>query len=144
MSQSIAIGSDHGGLDLKNEVRSFLEKRGFSVVDCGAHSTDSVDYPDFADAVVSSIKDGQAELGVLVCGTGIGISIKANRHKGIRAAVVHSEFTAEMAKAHNNANILCLGQRTTETKDALNYVEKWLSAEFEGGRHQRRLDKLDV
>ena len=144
MSQSIAIGSDHGGLDLKNEIRTFLENNGHTVVDCGAHSSESVDYPDFADAVVKSIKDGQAELGVLVCGTGIGISIKANRHKGIRAAVVHSEFTAEMAKAHNNANILCLGQRTTETKDALSYVEKWLFTEFEGGRHQRRLDKLEV
>ena len=139
----IAIGSDHGGYKLKNHVISHLENKGIQVIDCGTNSSESVDYPDFAESVVKRIHNNDVESGILICGTGIGISIKANRFQGIRAAVVHNAFTAEMSKAHNNANILCLGERTTEQDDACHFIDVWLKTEFEGGRHQRRLDKLD-
>lgn len=144
MSKVIAIGADHGGVDLKQIIKDHLEEKGYKVIDCGTYNHESVDYPDFADAVVNKVLGGESPIGILVCGTGIGISIKANRHKGIRAAVVHSSFTAEMAKAHNNANILCLGQRVTGIDDACRYVDIWLETDFEGGRHQGRLDKLDA
>ncbi len=145
MTQIIAIASDHGALDLKAEIIIFLQKNypDYTVNDLGAHSTDSVDYPDYADKVAASINNDTATLGILCCGTGIGISIRANRHKHIRAALVYDQFTAKMAKAHNNANILCLGGRTTSPDLANSLIKTWLDTEFEGGRHQRRLDKLD-
>ena len=144
MSEVIALGSDHGGVGLKDIIKEHLEQKGLTVLDCGTQGDESVDYPDFAEAVVKTILKGDAPRGILVCGTGIGISIKANRYKGIRAAVVHSSFTAEMAKAHNNANVLCLGQRVTGIEDACRYVDIWMNTKFEGGRHQGRLDKLDA
>lgn len=140
----IALGADHGGVQLKDAIKAHLEAReGVGVSDLGTYSDESVDYPDFADKVAHAILNGDADLGVLVCGTGIGISIRANRYDGIRAALVHNEFTAEMTKAHNNANVLCLGGRVVSTELALKLVDIWLDTPFEGGRHQRRVDKLD-
>ena len=139
------LGADHGGLELKDELKAFLsEKEDVAVEDLGTYSSDSVDYPDFAEKVAKAILNGEADCGVLVCGTGVGISMKANRYKGIRAALVHSEFTAKMAKVHNNANVLCLGGRTTSVDQAKDFVRIWLEADFEGGRHEGRLAKLDL
>ncbi len=139
----IALGADHVGVELKDAIKAHLTSRNdCSVSDLGTYSGDSVDYPDFADKVAGAILSGDADLGVLVCGTGIGISIRANRHEGIRAALVHNEFTAEMTKAHNNANILCLGGRVVETPLALKLIDIWLDTPFEGGRHQNRINKL--
>lgn len=142
----LAIASDHGAFTLKSDLIRHLTVRGIDVLDLGTTSeTESVDYPDFADKVVAAIKTGQADIGILCCGTGIGISIRANRYPGIRAAVLHDAFTAEMAKAHNNANIICLGGRTVPSSQAAAaWVDCWLDTTFEGGRHQRRLDKLDA
>lgn len=142
---TLAIGSDHGGKELKDAVKAFLSASypNIQVTDVGTHSTESCDYPDFGHKVAETILSKKSELGILICGTGIGISIAANRHKGIRAALVYNDFTAQMAKEHNNANILCLGARTTPENDALRYIKIWLDTAFEGGRHQNRLDKLD-
>ena len=141
---TIAIASDHGALDLKNHLRDILSQNNHVTIDDkGTHDENSVDYPDIAKTVVNDILDKKADLGILCCGTGIGISMKANRYKGIRAALVYDDFTAKMAKAHNNANILCLGGRTTDPKIAEQLVNTWLNTSFEEGRHQNRLDKLD-
>ena len=143
--QDIFIAADHGALELKNYLRDQLQSKiGLNIIDLGTDSDDSVDYPDFAEALVKEVLKDSSRLGILCCGTGIGISIKANRYKGIRAALVHDEFTAKMAKAHNNANVLCLGGRTHSPELALKLVTIWLEEAFEGGRHQRRLDKLDT
>lgn len=140
----IFIGSDHGAIELRKNIIDFLLSRtDIKVTDCGTHTNESVDYPDIADSVINNVLQSENTLGVLCCGTGIGISIRANRYKQIRAALVYDEFTAQMAKEHNNANVLCLGGRTTSKEDAIKYVSKWLDSQFEGGRHQRRLDKLD-
>ncbi|MBQ7039653.1 MAG: ribose 5-phosphate isomerase B [Clostridia bacterium] len=138
----IAIGSDHGGFELKNEIKKHLEQRGFEVKDFGAYSKDSVDYPDIAEAVCVPVSKGEFEFGVLVCGTGIGISIAANKIKGIRAAHVTDPYSSEKAKQHNNANIIALGGRITGTDLALKIVDAYVDAEFEGGRHQARVDKI--
>jgi ribose 5-phosphate isomerase B len=142
----LAIGSDHGGLELKRVIVDFLKTTHpeISIMDVGTYTTDSVDYPDFGRQVATHILHKEADAGILICGTGIGISMMANRFKGIRAALVHDRFTAEMSKAHNNANILCLGGRTTSVEDAKTFVKIWLDTPFEGGRHQGRLDKLDL
>ncbi len=142
MSTSISIASDHGGYELKSFLMHHFSS--ISFIDLGTSSTDSVHYPTFADALCNHILNQKSEKGILICGTGIGISMRANRYPGIRAAVVHSEFTASMAKAHNNANVLCLGERTTTTDDAIIYINAWLSTEFEGDRHQTRIDMLDA
>lgn len=138
----IAIGSDHGGFELKNEIKKHLESRGFEVKDFGAYTKDSVDYPDIAEAVCKPVANGEFEFGVLVCGTGIGISIAANKIKGIRAAHVTDPYSSEKAKQHNNANIIALGGRITGTDLALKIVDAYIDAEFEGGRHQARVDKI--
>ena len=143
--KKLFIGSDHGALELKQAlVNHFSTVDDLDVTDCGTYSVESVDYPDIAADVVSRVLGSPNAIGILCCGTGIGISIKANRYKNIRAALVFDEFTAKMAKEHNNANILCLGGRTTQVNDAIKYVSIWLDADFESGRHQRRLDKLDT
>ena len=144
MSKTIFLASDHGGFELKNHIAQHLAQSGHSYQDLGTDSDTSVDYPDFAQVLVKEIQQDPDAVGVLVCGTGIGISMKANRNKGIRAAVVYDTFTAEMAKAHNNANVLCLGGRTTAPELACELIDLWLNTEFEGGRHQNRLDKLDI
>jgi ribose 5-phosphate isomerase B len=138
----IVIGSDHGGLSLKAALKSYLERRDCSVTDAGTHSDASVDYPDFGQKVSEMVISGEAELGVLVCGTGIGMSIAANKVPGIRAALVTDVFMARMAKEHNNANILVLGGRVLDEQKACDLVGAWLDATFEGGRHQGRLDKI--
>ena len=137
----IGIASDHGGFELKNFIKSHFIDLTFR--DFGTNTTDSVHYPDFADLLCKDILNNAVEIGILICGTGIGISMRANRYKGIRAAVVHDLFTAEMAKAHNNANVLCLGGRTTSNEDAIKLIEKWLTTSFEGGRHAERISLLD-
>ncbi|NOY86204.1 MAG: ribose 5-phosphate isomerase B [Deltaproteobacteria bacterium] len=139
----IALGSDHAGFSLKSLVKGHLKARGISAIDIGADSADSVDYPDFARKVVDKILGGEADLGILICGTGIGMSMAANRHRGIRAALCHDHFTASAARRHNNANILAMGGRLIGPDLAKEIVDTWLDTPFEGGRHKRRTDKMD-
>lgn len=138
----VVIGSDHGGLELKSAVSTALRQRGLDVQDLGTDNDGSVDYPDFAEKVAGAVSRGEAACGILVCGTGIGMSIVANKFPGVRAALVTDEFMARMAKEHNNANVLVLGGRVIEAMTACRLVSIWLDAVFEGGRHQRRLDKI--
>lgn len=143
--KTIILGADHGGFELKEAIKSYLVSHPASQCeDLGTHSTESVDYPDIADKVCQAIQEKPDTVGILCCGTGIGISIRANRHDQIRAACVYDTVTATMAKAHNNANILCLGGRTTPVKTAIELIQTWLDTPFDGGRHQRRIDKLDT
>ena len=139
----IAVASDHGGFALKEKVKEHLIERGFDVEDLGTHSAESVDYPVYGKACGEAVASGKADLGVVVCGTGIGISIAANKVKGIRCGLCTSVEMAHLTKQHNNANILALGGRTTEPELALKIVDEWGDTEFEGGRHQRRVDMLD-
>jgi ribose 5-phosphate isomerase B len=138
----IAIGADHGGFRLKEQVRAFLEAEGHEVHDFGTHSEDSVDYPDFAGKVAQAVAGGAFDCGILICGTGIGMSIAANKVPGVRAAVCHEAYTARMARAHNNANILCMGGRVLGEGVALDVVRTFLTTSFEGGRHARRVGKV--
>jgi ribose 5-phosphate isomerase B len=139
----LGIGSDHAGLSLKTDLVEFLKGLGVEVVDVGTFSAESVDYPDFANKVAADVSAGEVSSGVLVCGTGIGMSIAANKHRNIRAAGCTSEFEARMARAHNDANVLCLGQRVVGTGLARGIVQAFLEQKFEGGRHQRRVDKIN-
>lgn len=139
--ETIVIGSDHAGFELKRVLKKKLAALGYSVADAGTDDETSVDYPDFAQAVVQEIVDGHAARGVLICGTGIGMSIAANRNPGIRAALVHSKETARLAREHNDANVLVLGSRMSSGDEA-NWLETFLSTAFEGGRHERRVAKL--
>lgn len=138
----LLIASDHAGVTLKAELKHELQALGIATQDLGTHSTESVDYPDYAAEMAKLIKDGKAERGVLICGSGIGMSIAANRHKHIRAALVQSGLEAKLARKHNNANILCLGARIIGGERAKDALHAFLKTEFEGGRHQKRLDKL--
>jgi len=138
----ILLGSDHGGLALKESVKALLEERGLLYEDCGTYTTDSVDYPDFGEKVARRVSNGEAEKGILFCGTGIGMSIIANKFPGVRAALATDLFTAQMAKEHNNANILVLGGRVLKDELARSMVTIWLDSPFDGGRHQKRLDKI--
>lgn len=138
----IAIGSDHGGYELKEHVKKHLAERGIEVKDFGVHSEESVDYPDCARPVCEAVLSGEYERGILFCGTGIGISMAANKFDGIRAALCGDVFSAKMAKEHNNANIICLGGRVTGRELAFMIVDTFLDAEFQGGRHQTRIDKI--
>lgn len=139
----IAIGSDHAGLALKAELSDVLRARGVELEDVGAHDGASVDYPDFARAVATRVADGRADLGVLVCGTGQGMAMTANKVAGIRAAVVSDTFSAAMTRQHNDCNVLCLGQRVIGGGLARACLEAWLDASFEGGRHARRVGKIE-
>ena len=139
----IAVASDHGGFKLKEEVKVHLLERGLEVVDLGTHSEDSVDYPAYGKACGEAVVGGQADVGIVVCGTGIGISIAANKVQGVRCGLCTSVEMATLTKQHNNANVLALGGRTTGTELAMQIVDAWLDTEFEGGRHQRRVDMLD-
>lgn len=138
----IAFGCDHAGVELKRALMHKAEELDCMIVDLGTTENDSVDYPDFANSVCEAILGGKADYGVLVCGSGIGMSIAANRHKGIRAALCHNEADAKLARQHNDANIICLGERTTPTQDAVRLLEIFLKTPFDGGRHQRRIDKM--
>lgn len=139
----IAIASDHGGFALKNTVKEHLRERGVQVVDLGTDSESSVDYPVFGKACGEAVASGSADLGVVCCGSGIGISIAANKVKGVRCALCTSVEMAKLCKQHNNANMIALGGRLTEPALALQMVDTWLDTDFEGGRHQRRTDMLD-
>ncbi len=138
----LAIGCDHGGYKLKEEIIKHLNENGVEFKDFGIYEEKSVDYPDIASAVCKSILSGECENGVLICGTGIGISIAANKHKGIRAAVCSDEFSAKFTRLHNDANVLCLGGRTLGPGLGIELVDIFLSTGFEGGRHQTRIDKI--
>lgn len=138
----IAIASDHAGVALKEALKKEIEQLGYVPDDLGTNTLDSVDYPDFADKLAKTIKQGKAEKGVLICGTGIGISIAANRHKEIRAALCHNELTAKLAREHNDANVLALGARVVDEATAKTCVKTFLTTAFEGGRHQKRVEKL--
>lgn len=141
----IYIASDHGGFDLKNAVVELLAERDIVFTDFGAHDLDSVDYPDYAQRVAKAVAaNSDEDSGILVCGTGIGMSIAANKVPGVRAALVHDEFTAQMAKEHNNANVLVMGGRILSIEDGKRLVEIWLDSDYEGGRHQNRLKKISA
>jgi len=136
------LASDHGGLELKEAVKNFLLERGLPVKDIGTLNNDSVDYPDFGEKVGRAVASGEATEGILICGTGIGMSIVANKFPGVRAALIHDEYSARMSKEHNNANVLVMGGRVLNPEEACRLVSIWLETPFEGGRHQRRLDKI--
>lgn len=139
----IIIGCDHGGYELKQEIMTHLMDNGLQLIDAGCYSTESVDYPDFAKAVCRAVDSGDAEKGILVCGTGIGMSIAANRLPGIRAALCTDPFSARMSREHNDANVLCLGGRVTGMSLALDIVDIWIKTPFSGGRHLRRVEMLE-
>jgi ribose 5-phosphate isomerase B len=138
----IALGADHAGFELKQKIKATLEQQGVQVDDQGTLSTESVDYPDFARKVGEEVARRRADLGILVCGSGIGMAIAANKVPGVRAANVSTEYEAQMSREHNDANVLALGARVVDTTTALKIVEKWLHTDFAGGRHQRRVDKI--
>lgn len=140
----IAMGADHGGYSLKEILKKHLEEQGFQVMDLGTDSTQSCHYPVFAEKVAKAVAAKQADLGILVCGTGIGMSIAANKVKGIRAAAVSDCFTAQATREHNDSNVLCLGERTVGPGLAMRIVDTWLSASFLGGRHQTRVDLIST
>ncbi len=140
----IAVGSDHAGYHLKDEVIKHLKNSGYDPIDCGVYSVDSADYPDLASAVSSSVLNEEASFGILICGTGIGMSIAANKHKGIRAALCAECYSARCAREHNNANILTMGSRVIGPGLALAIVDTFLKTSFEGGRHARRLHKISL
>ena len=138
----IAIGSDHGGYALKQEIMAYLKEKQIAFEDFGCYSEESCDYPYIAQAVCEKILDHSCEKGILICGTGIGISMAANKIKGIRAALCNDYFSAKYTRLHNDANVICLGGRTIGPGSACELVEVFLNTEFEGGRHQRRVDKV--
>lgn len=142
MSKKISIGSDHAGVEYKRGVTDTLKSLGYSVTDHGTHTTDSVDYPDFAHPVASDVETGQADFGILICGSGNGVCMTANKHQGIRAALCWTEELSALARQHNNANVLCLPARFVQLSDAVAMVKTFLSTPFEGGRHQKRVDKI--
>jgi ribose 5-phosphate isomerase B len=138
----IVLASDHGGLTLKEEIKQYLVEGGHEVTDVGAHTEESVDYPDFGKFAAEIVAGGEADRGILVCGTGIGMSIAANKVKGVRAALCTDPYMAEMARRHNDANILALGGRVVGPGLAVSIVRLFLETPFDGGRHQRRIDKI--
>ena len=138
----IALGSDHGGFLYKEELKKHLDAKGIAYVDFGTTSTESCDYPVYAEKVCKAIQSGECEKGILICGTGIGMSICANKFKGIRAAVCGDHFSAEVTRKHNDSNVLCMGARTIGAGVALQLADIFLSTEFEGGRHQKRIDMM--
>ncbi|MHC5020117.1 MAG: ribose 5-phosphate isomerase B [Planctomycetota bacterium] len=139
----IAIGADHAGVEVKDAIVAQLQEAGHDVVDAGTNGGDSVDYPDFANPVAAAVSQGEAERGILVCGTGIGMSMAANKHAGVRAAVVTDAFTCEATRQHNDANVLCLGARVVDAATIPDLVRIFLDTPFEGGRHERRVAKIE-
>lgn len=138
----IAIGSDHGGFELKTHIIKYLKEQGIELKDFGTYTEESCDYPDIAGKVCAAVVGGEAEKAILICGTGIGISMAANKVKGIRAALCGDVYSAKMTRKHNNANVLCLGGRVTGRELAFMICDTFLSEDFEGGRHQTRIDKI--
>lgn len=143
-TSSIAIGSDHAGFECKESIKTALKtaNEGFALVDVGTHSADSVDYPDFAHQVANQVESGEVEMGVVICGSGNGVCITANKHKGIRAALCWSVEIAALARQHNDANVLCIPARFVSHETALQMVETFMNTAFEGGRHQKRIEKI--
>ena len=139
----IALACDHGGLDIKNAIIEDLKQKGIEYIDLGTNTLDSVDYPVYAKALCKEITEGRCEKGILCCGTGIGMSIAANKVKGIRAAVLSDEFSAEMTRRHNNTNVLCLGGRVIDSEKAVKLASIFLTTEYEGGRHDKRVAMLE-
>nr|WP_315023691.1 ribose 5-phosphate isomerase B [uncultured Aminipila sp.] len=139
----IAMACDHGGLELKESIKKYLEEQGIEVLDLGTNTTDSVDYPEYGKACGEAVASGKVERGIVCCGTGIGISIAANKVKGVRCALCTDAHMAEMTRKHNDANILAMGGRIIDVETAKNITQTWLDTEFEGGRHQRRVDMLN-
>lgn len=142
MSQKIAIGGDHAGYEYKKPIADHLKAAGYEVEDFGTHSADSVDYPDFAHPVANAVEKGKADFGVLICGSGQGVAMTANKHQGIRAALCWEEELASLARQHNNANVICLPARFVSLDLAKRMVETFIDTEFEGGRHDRRVGKI--
>ncbi|MEL6537470.1 MAG: ribose 5-phosphate isomerase B [Bacteroidota bacterium] len=142
MSKRIAIGGDHAGFEYKEAIKAELTGAGYTVEDFGPHSADSVDYPDFAHPLSTSVEEGKNELGILICGSGNGVCMTANKHQGIRAAQAWNVELAELARQHNDANVVCLAARFIELGDAKAIAKAFLTTEFEGGRHGRRVDKI--
>lgn len=138
----IALGADHAGYELKDQIKQHLQQKGVDVRDEGTSSPESVDYPDYARAVAHDVSQQHADLGILVCGSGIGMAIAANKVHGIRAAKVDTEYEAQMSREHNNANVLTLGSRIVKPEEALRIVDTWLATQFAGGRHERRVEKI--
>ncbi|MBS5776767.1 MAG: ribose 5-phosphate isomerase B [Finegoldia magna] len=138
----IAIAADHGGFELKDSMVEYIKSLGNEVVDLGTNSSDSVDYPDYAKKVCEEIQKGNSDLGILICGTGIGMSLAANKFEGIRAACVSDVYSAKMSRNHNNANVLCIGARVIGDEVAKLIIKTFLENEFEAGRHKRRVDKI--
>lgn len=142
MRSKIAIGADHAGFEEKEKIKAILNEIGVEFDDLGTDSTDSVDYPDYARKVAEAVSRGEYEQGLLVCGSGIGMSISANKVRGVRAALAWNGETARLARQHNNANVLAIGARTTPEGEIPNILKAWFSSEFEGGRHERRVQKI--
>lgn len=140
--KKITIGCDHAACELKAQVIEHLKERGIESIDVGTYSSDSCNYPDYAHKVCKNVQDGVTELGILICGTGIGMSMAANKHKGIRAAVCSDTFSARLTREHNNANVLCFGARVVGMGLAFDLVDNFIDAEFEGGKHQTRVDMI--
>jgi len=140
----IVIASDHAGVEYKTALFEVIRSSGRDIRDLGPSEATSVDYPDFAHPVAQAVASGEAEAGILICGTGIGMSMSANRHQGVRAALCHDAFTAEMSRRHNDANVLCMGARVTGLGVAEQMVWIFLNTEFEGGRHQRRVERIEI
>ncbi|MGE9213411.1 ribose 5-phosphate isomerase B [Exiguobacterium aurantiacum] len=140
----IAIGADHGGFNLKKDIVNLLEELGHEYKDFGTHSAESIDYPDVAIPVAEAVAAGEFDRGILICGTGIGIGIAANKVKGIRAALVHDSFSAKATRQHNDSNIMTMGERVIGPGLALDLVATWLDTDFEGGRHSNRVDKMSA
>lgn len=138
----IAIGNDHTALEMKAAIKAHLEEKGYEVLDLGINSTDSCDYPVYGEKVGRAVVDGEADLGIAICGTGVGISLAANKVKGVRACVCSEPYTAKLSRMHNDSNVLAFGARVVGVELAKMIVDEWLNASFEGGRHQRRVDML--
>ena len=143
MNKKIALGCDHAGFEMKDAVIAHLNQKGWDVIDVGTNSAESCDYPLFAHEVCKNIQQGAAELGILICGTGIGMSLVANKHRGIRAAACSDTFSARLTRVHNNANVLCFGTRVVGIGLALDLIDNFLDAEFEGGKHERRISMFE-
>ena len=138
----IAMGNDHTAVELKNIIKAFVEEKGYEVLDLGTNSAESCDYPVYGEKVGRAVAQGEADLGIAICGTGVGISLAANKVKGIRACVCSEPYTAKLSKMHNNSNVLAFGARVVGSEMAKMITEEWLNAKYEGGRHQRRVDML--